>query len=300
MFIHQADNLKGKSKFKIWLTMLLIATIVISTYLPSTADQSASTPIKLQIMPYQVLEVDETSAMIYSPKALTKDQRAHTAMQAAIDLQKKTGSDYVSVTMTISPKLKDCGLSEVASAGYGPYHEGWNIMANDGSMDDQAIQANLLACEYEAKHPFAPVDWDKTLHYVRKKLHKSEKELPDIPGLLLLYPYDNYEVSTDLACAFGSTSTQEAQIAVKSKNPNLHFTKEKCIACLTQDSLNRLAQIIIQKDWEAAQKMLSNFECISYPVGSQVYIMESSGPYIVKIRAKGSTDGLWTLRDFLN
>ncbi|MGA3114820.1 MAG: hypothetical protein ABSF90_10370 [Syntrophobacteraceae bacterium] len=93
---------------------------------------------------------------------------------------------------------------------------------------------------------------------------------------------------------------EQAKADAKTHDPNLHFTKEGCVACLTKEDIDRFAVIVTQKDWGAVQKMLLSFDCISYPIDSPVYIMESPGFIKVKIRIKGSTEGLWTLRSFID
>jgi hypothetical protein len=248
--------------------------------------------LKIQSRPYEILESDSSSATIYAPLALTKDERAHTVMRGAADLLAKTGSDQVSVIMVPDPDFKKCGHI-LAEANYQPYGFGWSVQAYGGSIDAHWIQMMRLECEYEAKYAW---DYDRALRYIRKHMKKTEKEISDIPFLIP----DLYPVSTDLAAAFGDSSPEDARAAAKKKNPALHFTKEKCIACFTQDSLQKLGIMISQEDWQAAQNMLSSLNCIQYPVNSLVYIMESPGYFVVKIRAKGDLEGLWTLRDFID
>jgi predicted nucleic acid-binding Zn ribbon protein len=79
----------------------------------------------------------------------------------------------------------------------------------------------------------------------------------------------------------------------------VHHTKSGCVACFSLDSLTTFAYIAVQKDAVAARKMFLSGECVSYPPGIEVYIIESD--YIhVKIRPKGTTDILWTVRDLVD
>lgn len=78
--------------------------------------------------------------------AATPDQRAHTAIKAAIDLQLKTHSDYVIVWLEPTPELIRKGYS-LACAQYAPDGKGkagyqdwaWKVQTSDTQLSVQDI-----------------------------------------------------------------------------------------------------------------------------------------------------------------
>jgi hypothetical protein len=95
--------------------------------------------------------------------ASTFEERAQTAMQAAIDLQKKTKADVVSIWLEISPGLAGGG-HQLATARYAPDGGGfsgdqdwkWEVEAAEQAPDPLSVKVGELW--YQKRKAFAGQD----------------------------------------------------------------------------------------------------------------------------------------------
>jgi hypothetical protein len=75
-----------------------------------------------------------------------------------------------------------------------------------------------------------------------------------------------------------------------------HFTNEGFIACYTEAQLDKVISFALDKDHTALAGMIMSEQCVFLKPNIPVYVMES-GWTVVKIRIKGSTEGVWTVRE---
>lgn len=122
-----------------------------------------------QAVEYEMVSIDDlsflgrkrVSAVIVAPTALTLEQRAQTALKAAVDLQKRTSADAVNVFLEISPGLAGLGFL-LAKAQYAPDFRGWTgdrayrngsweASATDEAIPETAIKIVELWGQHESK-----------------------------------------------------------------------------------------------------------------------------------------------------
>lgn len=114
-----------------------------------------SSPDMAQAVEYQTIETKKHSnsrhrveRSIYAAEAKTKDQFAHTAMKAALDLQKETGAKVVIINLREDHRL-DVALSMVFYAPDGGGFSGdqgwtWDVKATDKRHDEEELRMSTL------------------------------------------------------------------------------------------------------------------------------------------------------------
>ena len=109
----------------------VILTAVLLLGAPACGENQAKVPTD-QATVYELISVNDTSfaarkrlsARIVAPTAVTHEQRAQTALKAAVDLQKERRVDAVGVFLEISSRLAGQGFV-LAIASYAPDRRGW-------------------------------------------------------------------------------------------------------------------------------------------------------------------------------
>lgn len=122
-----------------------------------------------QAVEYRTIETSDLSfpgrkrmrAAILAPAASTVEQRAQTALKAAVDLQERTGADAVKVVLEISPALAGqrlmLAIGEYAPdlrgwTGFGPHLNGsWQASATAETIPERAVEIATLWLESEGK-----------------------------------------------------------------------------------------------------------------------------------------------------
>lgn len=110
--------------------VVILATVLLLGA-PACGENQATAPTD-QATVYELISSNETSfaarkrlsAMIVAPTAVTHEQRAQTALKAAVDLQKEKRVDAVGVFLEISSSLAEKGYV-LAIASYAPDGQGW-------------------------------------------------------------------------------------------------------------------------------------------------------------------------------
>lgn len=116
------------------------------------------------------------------------EKRAQTAIQAAVDLQEKSGADYVSVKLTPIPKV-GCARYLAATAVYAPDGLGingkkarpvWSVSSSSINLGPEEV---LVAMAWEEARPKievnGKVDPDKMAKYLSKQLNLTPEEVRD-------------------------------------------------------------------------------------------------------------------------
>ena len=147
--------------FVILATVLLLGA-------PACGENQAKVPTNQASM-YETISVNDTSfgarkrlsARIVAPTAVTHEQRAQTALKAAVDLQKQRRVDAVGVFLEISPGLAGIGyvlaIADYAPDGGGwsgstPFRNGiWEAAATDHVVPDTVIKMAELWFQHEKK-----------------------------------------------------------------------------------------------------------------------------------------------------
>ena len=116
----------------------------------------------------------------------TFEERAQTAIRAAIDLQEKTGCDVAAVVLELSPKLVGTGHA-LALADYAPDGGGvsgkddwrWRVEASDDRVEEVSVQ--IAELWYEHRSTFQTdeglTDEPKLVSFLAKKLNLPEGEI---------------------------------------------------------------------------------------------------------------------------
>ena len=119
-----------------------------------------------QTRPYEVFQEEDFSfpgrtryTWRITSLASTFEERAHTAMKAALDLQRKTGCQVANVWMEINPKLSGAGyvLSQSTYAPDGRGNSGtdnwtWQVRSSNTTPDPISIKAGELLVFYHRNY----------------------------------------------------------------------------------------------------------------------------------------------------
>lgn len=182
----------GKSGLKkiaisIWIVIGILVAVVL--FAPSSSGPDIS-----KAKPYSVFNQKDLSVVgrnrlewwIQSPEAKSFEERAQTAMKAAIDLQKKNAADFVNVWLEINPTLAGKGY-QLAIARYAPDGKGisgteelkWEVEAADVSTDSQEIAIGDLWYKNRDSflRPDGLVDEPRIMVFIAKKLHISPDQV---------------------------------------------------------------------------------------------------------------------------
>lgn len=179
-----------------YLSMLCLSVIFLAVLGRETYGEQASPPAPDTSMghPYIVVAQEDFSAgygrirkeLCIASEAESFTARAHTAIRAALDLQQKTGADYVQVAIT---PIADIGCNDyfTAIAEYSPdgrgvtgetKHQYWQVKATDIVLDIE--ERLVLKAWQEAKPDFetdGDVDIERMKHYLAGQLNLSPDEV---------------------------------------------------------------------------------------------------------------------------
>lgn len=140
-----------------------VAVVISSMIIVACSESSQPLPDTSQAQPYTAIRTEEGNSSvgrkllfvdIQSDSAISSDQRAHTAMKAAIELQTKFNSDWVNLCLTPSATLANKGYC-IAHVFYSPDGNGkgkgmfgdgqiWEVKSSNYSISKQSLDiANL-------------------------------------------------------------------------------------------------------------------------------------------------------------
>lgn len=172
-----------------------------------------------QAVAYEVILVEDTSirtrdrrrVSIVAEAAKTLDQRAHTALAAARDLQQSGSVDAVGVFLEINQELSGLGYA-LAIADYAPdgggwsggdpfEHGTWQIRATAEVIPDQAIQVATFWHQHESDFQVddgfggTTTDEDKLDEYVAEVMgiQPSEIDMDFVPLLNIITSRNEYD-----------------------------------------------------------------------------------------------------------
>lgn len=140
------------NKVKIWIFVIIALVIVVGLFAPEKKSIDLS-----KAKPYSIFHEGDFSFAgrkrmewwVTSPEAKSFEERAQTAIKAAIDLQKKSNADMVSIWLEISPSIAGSG-NQFAVARYAPDGAGisgvkkvdnwtWEVEATGDIPDQQSV-----------------------------------------------------------------------------------------------------------------------------------------------------------------
>ncbi len=181
-----------------YLFMLCLSVIFLAGLGRETFGEQPSPPLPdtAEAHPYIVVAQEDFSAgygrtrkdLCIASEAESFTARAHTAIRAAVDLQQKTGADYVQVAIT---PIADIGCDDyfTAIAEYSPdgggvtgetKHQYWQIKATDIVLDIE--ERLVLKAWQEAKPDFeagGEVDIERMKRHLARQLNLSPDEVEE-------------------------------------------------------------------------------------------------------------------------
>lgn len=73
-----------------------------------------------------------------------------------------------------------------------------------------------------------------------------------------------------------------------------HFTQAGYKASYNKESMQKLVECSVHRDYECIDQLLYSREVFELPTGQEAYVIKSEYPGKVKIRLKGETQDIWT------
>ncbi len=177
------------------LIMLIVIGWIISLFMGGDDKPTADVIQPGTAQPYTVLKKQDTSVgnrdrlrwMVVSPKAITLNDRAATAVQAAKDLQSKTGADVADVWLEVDQFAVGQGR-QLAQATFIPDRPGnsgqdcggkkWQVFATDLQLTEQQIA--IWKAWYSERSQFQKdglTDEDKLKEHLAKKFGVTHREV---------------------------------------------------------------------------------------------------------------------------
>jgi hypothetical protein len=186
-----------KKKFPLWQTLLILfaGLFVIAAFLDPEGGKAPGGPDISKAKPYQVISTYDFSHSArkrlewgITSSATTFEERAQTAMQAAIDLQNKTKADVVHISLEEDLAISNNGY-QLAIAVYSPDGRGyggesgkiWQVEASDATLTEREVQ--VVSAWEENKERFRGKDG--VLDEVNLKKFVAEKLQTDIDRVRL-------------------------------------------------------------------------------------------------------------------
>lgn len=81
---------------------------------------------------------------------------------------------------------------------------------------------------------------------------------------------------------------------------NIRTTKYGYYAAYNKETIQEAVRYAVQKDNEAFALLMMNGEIFKIPEGVEVHLLDQTFSGIVKIRIRGTTEEIWTIREALN
>lgn len=85
-----------------------------------------------------------------------------------------------------------------------------------------------------------------------------------------------------------------------SPQSNIRTTKYGYYAAHDKETIQEAVRYAVQKDNEAFALLMMNGEIFKIPEGVEVHLLDQTFSGIVKIRIRGTTEEIWTIREALN
>lgn len=194
----QIGNFK---KLSTWLLIFFGILMIVSALSPKTPQFPKAKPYEIIIRKdFSLNDRKRMECSIISQSELL-DERAQTAMKAALDFQKETGADVVSVWYEISRDFAGKGLL-LAVARYAPDGKGfsgdqkwkWEVEATSETPDKTTIEISKLW--YQHRESFMDsnrfVDEDRLKRFISKKLQISSEKV-NLP----VYALQAYQINNE-------------------------------------------------------------------------------------------------------
>lgn len=189
-----------KVVLKIFGTWFLLLSFITSLFAPESVEPLVVDGIEGKAHKYQLIERDDTSFrgrdrlrwIIIAPTAITKADRAATAMKAARDLQNETNADLAQIWLEAGKFATGQGM-QLAIATYIPDGCGnsgkdcdgkvWKVSASDAQLTDQQLMIWKAWEKHSGKFmEDGLVNEQKLITYLAGQLNLPEDQI-DLPWI---------------------------------------------------------------------------------------------------------------------
>ena len=193
------------NKVKLWIFVIIALVIVVGIFTPEKKSIDLS-----KAKPYSIFHEGDFSFpgrkrmewWVISPEAKSFEERAQTAIKAAIDLQKKSNADMVSIWLEINPILAGTS-NQFAVVRYAPDGAGfsgikkvdnwiWEVEATGDIPDQQAV--TMAELWYQNRPSFLLSNGLTDEPKLKAAIAKKLKIKTDQVGLKLWFQRKPYQV----------------------------------------------------------------------------------------------------------